>query len=530
MNIRENYFIKYLRNNWIILLISSFNFCILFIPNLFEYYGYFIDEFYFIACSKRLAFGYVDNPPFAIFLLSIIRQFLGDSILAIRLFPALASASLTFLTGIITKKLGGNKFAQGLAGLAVSVVPFYLMMNSIYSMHSFQSLLFIYCVFVLIIIIQDKKPRYWLLLGLIIGIGIINQHTFVIFGFAILIGIIFTPLRQYYRNKFLWLGILITIIIVSPNIIWEIQNNFISVEYAKFIATNNATTLPFAFIMIQIIGINPVVFPICLLGIVFLFFKTEGKPYRVFGWMFLITFVFFLLMKTNRPDRVAPVYPILIASGSIMIELWINKMNKDLLKSAIISILIIGGIFSFSLSLPILPPKALFEYCKTIGLRNQEYEEREIPIIPVIYNLIYTQVSAYRLGWESMAADVATAYDRLPDKDKEKAVIFTGNNGEAGAIEFFGSKYNLPLVISGHLNYWLWGYGKATGDLIISIGVGKDILNALFETVEESGVIHSCDYCLYYENNLPIYICRKIKFPMKEVWQRISPMFPLTYG
>ena len=527
MTIKKSHLIRFLKDNYVILLISLVNFFIIYIPNLFGYYSYFIDEFYFIACSKRLAFGYVDNPPFAIFLLSIIRLLLGDSILALRLLPALASASLTFLIGIITKRLGGNKFAQGLASFAVSIVPFYLIMNSIYSMHAFQPLLLTCCVLILIIIIQDKEPRYWLLLGLIIGIGLINQHTFVVFGFAILIGIIFTPLRKYFGNKFFWLGILITIIIVLPNIIWEIQNNFISVEYAKFIATHNATTLPFMFVMIQIIAINPLVFPICLLGIIFLFFKTEGKPYRVFGWMFLIPFVFFLLMKTNRPDRVAPVYPILIASGSIMIELWINKINKDWLKSTIVSILIIGGIFSFSLSLPILPPKALFGYGKTIGLRNQEYGKRGIPITPV-YNIIYKQLCAYRLGWESMVADVATVYDRLPDKDKKKAVIFAGNNGEAGAIEFFRSKYNLPMVISGHLNYWLWGYGKATGDLMISIGVGKDILNAIFEKVEESGVIHTCDYCLYYENNLPIYICRKIKFPIKEIWQRISPNVPLT--
>lgn len=520
---------RFLRDNWIILFIALFNFCILLIPNVFEYYGYFMDEFYFIACSKRLAFGYVDIPPLAIFLLRIVRQFLGDSILAIRFFPALASASLTFLTGIITKRLGGNKFAQGLASLAVSIVPFYLMMNSIYSMHAFQPLLVLCCIFVFIIIIQDKKPQYWLLLGLLVGIGFINHHTFVVFAFATLLGILFTPFREYFKNKYFWLGILITIMIILPNLIWMIQNDFISFENYKFVAKTNAATPPLMFIMIQIIAVNPLVFPVCLLGIVFLFFKTEGKPYRVFGWMCLISFVFFLLMKTNRPDRVDPVYPILIASGSIMIERWINKINKDWLKPTMVSIFIIGGILSFSLSLPILPPKALFGYCRTIGLHHQE-NGKENSASSWIYHYIYTQVSAYRLGWEVMAADVATVYESLPDEDKENAVIFTGNNGEAGAIEFFRSKYKLPMVISGHLNYWLWGYGDATGDVVIAIGIGEDILHAFFERVEESGVIHSCDYCLYYENNLPIYICRKTKIPMKTIWQIISPMFPLTYG
>jgi 4-amino-4-deoxy-L-arabinose transferase-like glycosyltransferase len=184
MNTKENYFIRFLRDNWVILLIASLNFFILFIPNLFGYYGYLRDELYIIACSKRLAFGYIDHPPFAVFLMSIIRFFLGDSILAIRLLPALANAVLIFLIGIITKRLGGKKFAQGLAGFAFSIMPFYLMMNAFYSMTGFEPLLLTCCVLVLIIIIQENKQRYWLILGLIIGIGIINKYTFVIFGVA----------------------------------------------------------------------------------------------------------------------------------------------------------------------------------------------------------------------------------------------------------------------------------------------------------------------------------------------------------
>jgi len=250
-------------------------------------------------------------------------------------------------------------------------------------------------------------------------------------------GIIFTPLRKNIFEKYFWLGILLIIIIVFPNIIWQIQNDFISVEFFKYrkIYYEGATP-PLIFMAAQIILTNPVVFPIWLLGIIFLFLRTEGKPYRVFGWMFLIPFVFFLLMK-SRVDRVAPAYPILIASGSIMTEIFINKINKDWLKGFIISLLIIGGILSFVISLPIFPPKVLSEYTKNRGM------------------FIYHQFFADRLGWESMVEDVATVYNRLPEKDKEKAVIFTLNYGEAGAIELFGHKYNLPwlfrhIIITGY--------------------------------------------------------------------------------
>jgi len=515
MNTKEHFFIRFLKDNWIILLISSFNFFILLIPNFFGYYSYAPDEFYFIACSKMLALGYVDHPPFATYLLSIIRLFSGDSILAIRLLPALANASLVFLIGIITKRLGGKKFAQGLASFAFSIIPLYLMINSYYSMNAFEPLLLTCCVLVLIIIIQDNKPKHWLLLGLIIGIGLINKHTFVVFGVAILIGIILTPLRKYFKNKYFWLGILIVIIIVLPNIFWQIQYDFVSFKLYK----NDGTVATPVLMLIPIVAfaLNPLVFPICLLGIVYLFFKTEGKPYRVFGWMFLLSFVFFITMDMSRIDRVAPVYPILIASGSIMLELWIKKIHKDWLKPFIISILLIGGIFSFLVSLPIFPPKVLHEYAKSIELRSQEYEGSGKTLLMSTIHM-HHKLFAVRLGWEAMVKDVASVYNRLSEQDKEKAVILSLDHAEAGAIEFFGSKYNLPMIISTRLNYRIWGYGNATGDLMIVIGSNKDVLDLFFEKVELSGIIHACDYCFYYKENIPIYICRKLKIPIFDLF------------
>jgi hypothetical protein len=279
--------------------------------------------------------------------------------------------------------------------------------------------------------------------------------------------------------------------------------------------TYEGTVPPVIFIIGQVILTNPVVFPVCILGIYFLLFKTEGKPYRIFCWIFLIPFAIFLLMR-SRIDRVAPAYPVLIASGSMMTELLINKINKDWLKSVVISLLMIGGIFSFIIFLPVFPPSTLYEYSKKVVVRNNK---SAYPIVPMGAFFLYYQFFTDRLGWESMVEDVATVYNRLPEKDKEKAVIFASNYGEAGAIELFGSKYNLPMVISLHNNYRLWGYGNATGDLVISIGVGKEMLNTVFETVEESGVIHKCDDCMDDENNLPVYICRKTKIPLKELWK-----------
>src|SRR6266508_1089374 len=67
-------------------------------------YGYFRDELYYIAASQHLAFGYVDFPPFIALLTAFIRFTLGDSLLALHFFPALAGAGVIVLTALMARQ------------------------------------------------------------------------------------------------------------------------------------------------------------------------------------------------------------------------------------------------------------------------------------------------------------------------------------------------------------------------------------------------------------------------------------------
>jgi hypothetical protein len=116
-----------------------------------------------------------------------------------------------------------------------------------------------------------------------------------------------------------------------------------------------------------------------------------------------------------------------------------------------------------------------------------------------------------------MTATVAGVYEELPQNERSEACILTGNYGEAGAIDFFGPPYDLPRTISGHNNYYLWGPGGCTGELVIAIGVQDERLEAVFDDVrEEAGF--TCEYCMPDENNLPVYVSRDPKMPLEEAW------------
>ncbi len=126
---------------------------------------------------------------------------------------------------------------------------------------------------------------------------------------------------------------------------------------------------------------------------------------------------------------------------------------------------------------------------------------------------------ADRLCWEEFVAEVARVYEALPEEDRKGSVIFGGTYHSAGAIDFLGKKYGLPSARSTHNNYYLWGPGDTSYDVVIvvDVGVSKASLENMFAEVVEAGRT-SCEYTDRLGRNSPVYVCREPKRPIADVW------------
>ena len=165
-------------------------------------YGYFRDELYFLDCGRHLDWGYVDHAPL-IGLVAKAALLLGGSLPALRIFPAVAGAALVALTILLARELGGGRYAQSLAGLAVLVVPIYLGIDSILSMNAFEPLFWMGAVYVLVRISRTGNSRLWFAFGALVGVGLENKHSTVFFGFAVAVAVLATPLRRELRKPWI---------------------------------------------------------------------------------------------------------------------------------------------------------------------------------------------------------------------------------------------------------------------------------------------------------------------------------------
>jgi 4-amino-4-deoxy-L-arabinose transferase-like glycosyltransferase len=122
-------------------------------------YGIFRDELYYVACGEHLDFGYVDHPPVVALLARLSHALFGESLYGLRLIPALAAAGLVFLAAELARAMRGDRYAQLVAALGVTLPPGYLFMGHILSMNCVEPLVWGGAALASIFALVHARPR-----------------------------------------------------------------------------------------------------------------------------------------------------------------------------------------------------------------------------------------------------------------------------------------------------------------------------------------------------------------------------------
>ncbi|MBV9770301.1 MAG: glycosyltransferase family 39 protein, partial [Bryobacterales bacterium] len=372
-----------------------------------RHYGYFIDELYYLACSRHLDWGYVDQPPLIGAVTWIARTVLGQSLAAIRLLPALAGVAEVVLTALIARELGGKRFAQGLAAIAALTAPGILAVDGLLTMNAFEPLFWMGCVYLLIHLIKTGDEKLWIWFGVLAGFGLENKYSMLIFGAALVLGLLLTPERRLLRNRWLLVGGAIAFLIFLPNLIWNIQHHFPFLELQANIrhSGRDVPLNPFAFFGQEILSMNPFALPIWLGGLWFYFFTQAGRRFRAIGWAWIFTAAVIVTLSP-RIYYLFPGFPVLFAGGAVLCEYLLAQPKVAWLKFAYPALLILSGAVLAPLAIPLLPPETYIRYTKALGFNQPRIENQRLGPLP--------QIFADQFGWEEMVATVARVYSSLP--------------------------------------------------------------------------------------------------------------------
>lgn len=477
-------------------------------------FGLFRDELYYIACSDHLAWGFVDQPSLSILVLKMVRLLFGDSPVAIRFLPAVGGAAFIFLTGLMARELGGKRLAFFLAAVAGFAPVGNFFQFHVYSLNFIDLLFWQVCVLILIRLVRTENPKLWVPFGVLAGLGLQNKVSLLLLVFGLGIGVILTRRRSDLKSPYLWLGAALAILIFLPYLVWNFTHGWPTLEWMHNAETQkNIKDSPLAFIIGQLLYNNPLSVFVWLPGLLYFFLHREGKRYRLFGWVCLSLFL--LIMAVGGKNYyLAGVYPILFAGGAVFIEGALRPKTGHVLGATLGVLLIISTLFLSPLALPVLSVEQTAAYFKKSGISGSQ-EGKELGALP--------QHFADMFGWEEFAATIAGIHKTLTADEQKRCLIYVRDYGQAAAIDFYGRKYGLPKAACSHNSYWFWGPPEWDGGVAIIMGDSRDEqasyadLSAYFETVVLAGTTR-CDYCMPYENNRAIFLCRRARFSIKEIW------------
>jgi hypothetical protein len=472
-------------------------------------YGIFRDELYYLACASRLDWGYVDHPPLSILLLAVVRALLGDSVEAIRLPAALAGAATTLLAVSTARTMGGGRFAQRLAGLASAVFPVGIALTGFYSMNAFDLIFWTACLRIAASALGGKDPRLWLAFGAVAGVGLQNKISVLFLGFGVATGLLVARRTDVLRTRSLWLGGALALAIFLPHLVWQEVHDWPTLAFMENARRFKMTgTDPLGFLAEQFLNANPGGILVWLGAVAFLLVRPEARDWRPLGWAFL-AIVLVLIATGAKPYYLAPAFPFLYAAGSVAWERWASRRWA---RAAVAALVLAGALPALPVAKAVLAPDALIAYLRASGMMPDSGERNALGALP--------QHFADQHGWEELTRAVAHVRDSLPEEERERVCVFGQNYGEAGAIEYFGPTVGLSRVISGHNSYWLWGPGDCGREVWIVLGDDRETLETIFVSVELAATF-SCELCMPYQDDNPIWVCRDMKLEPDALWRDV---------
>ena len=503
--------------------LSAIVFALHVIVNRLSPYGFQRDEFLYMAMGRHLRLWRMDFPPFIAIISQVERFVLGDSIVAIRFLPSVAAGLIVMMAALIARELGGGKFAQAFAAVAVATSPLFLRAGDLFQPVVFDQLWWTLALYALARLGSGARrddtlataPRWWIVLGVACGVGLLTKFSLLFFGAALVAALIVAPQRKVLLTPWPWAAALIAFAIGSPSIVGQLALGYPVVDQMKTLQGSQLAHVSFwSFMGGQLLWGPGVVLAIG--GALYLVLARETQRYRAVGWTCVCAFTLLLALH-GKSYYIGPIYPTLFGAGAVVFERWSGNRSAGAavaLRALAIVLLVAMGALGAPLELPLFSKETTAAFASRTGMTAATRTNQGHPLkLPQDY--------ADMLGWPELVAAVAHVYDSLPPEKRAQVVLAGENYGEAGAMEFYGPRLGLPRVVSAAGSYWFFGPGEKPGTVMISLGVTREDLARFYGTVTPAGRVLN-DWGVPEESDVSIYVGENPRATIQSIWPSLA--------
>ena len=461
-------------------------------------YGFHRDELYFLASAHHLAWGYVDQPPLVPAVARLALIIFGPSVFWLRALPAMAGGATVVISALTARELGGRRIAQLIAGMAAATSAQALAAFHLLSTTAFD--VFFWSVITLLVsrMLRTCERRLWMAIGLVTGVALLDKLNVLFLVAALVVSLAVSPQRQLLWSRWLAVSAALALLLASPDIAWNATHQWAQLSMAHSLQQENSTLgASLTFIPAQFIVVGIVLAWVWVPGLMRLL---KDRRVRSLGVAYLVLLVLYSASGA-KPYYLFGMYYVLFAAGGVAIEERLAARPAEQRRKSVrlrLAIMVAAAAVSLPLTLPALPEGTL-----AVGPWEGS---------------INKDLSA-TVGWPQLVTQVAIVADRLPNSERYRLVIFTGDYGAAGAVDLYGPEDGLPHAISGHNTYWWWGPGHAPDrSTTIAVNLTRSYLLTIFGKVQYEGQVVTPNGVWTEERGDPIWLCTDQRLSWTAAW------------
>jgi 4-amino-4-deoxy-L-arabinose transferase-like glycosyltransferase len=395
-------------------------------------YGFHRDELYFMTASDHLAWGYVDQPPLTPFITGLVMSLFGETPAGVRVAATLAFAATVVVVALVARELGAGPAGQAIASCCAAVSGFVLGLGHMVSTATFDLLAWVTICWLILRLLRTGDGHWWVPIGAVAGISLLNKYLVVLLLVAVLVALLATGQRRTLRSGWLVVGVVVGLVLAGPTLWWQATHGWPQLSVAGGISSDDGVENRVMFVPLQLLQLSPLLVPIWVAGFVRLWRDPAMRWARPIAWAYPVLAVMVLLVG-GKPYYALPLLIVIMAAGGEAVAAWIRR-GRRAVRGVVVGVgLALAAVTSAVVALPVLPPDAL----SVVNAINREQGEQ--------------------IGWPELVAAAARGWAQVSPDNRARAVVFTQNYGQAGAIDRYGPRYGLPQAYSGHMSYSDWG-------------------------------------------------------------------------
>jgi 4-amino-4-deoxy-L-arabinose transferase-like glycosyltransferase len=402
-------------------------------------YGYFGDELYFVAAGHHLDFSYVDQPPLVPFLALLADTIAPGSLVVLRLPAILVTVAGVVVAAMIARELGGTRRAQVIAAGGYAVAPFLAAGGHLLATSTVDPFLWTVITWLIVRWVRVREGRLLLWAGLVTAVSLQVKYLIVFFWIVAGVAILLTGPRDLLRSKMLWLGAGIAVLTSAPALLWQARNGWPQLQMSGVIAADEHATVGGAGGFLLILGLfaGIVGVPLALYGL----WRTLRLPEFRFLGLTAIGLIVVFIATGGRPYYAGGILPVLWAFGAVGLDAprrWVPWLAWPAFMVSV-AVLVVA--------LPVRPVESLRDRDEAADFVDFE-----------------------SVGWPQLAAEVAAAYQALPDDVRAHTAIVGDTYWSASVMSMYGPEHGLPAPYGPNRGYWYFGTPPESATNVLYIG------------------------------------------------------------